>query len=108
VGQLTVGDIAVRQRRRRDDRRVGDVDAVVYFVFLFQPAQNRDGVLDRRLADEHFLKAPFERGVFLDVLAVFIERGRADRVQLAARERGLEHVAGVDRAFRLAGADDGV
>ena len=62
----------------------------------------------RRLVDQHLLEAALERGVLLDVLAVFVERGRADAVQLAARERGLEHVAGVDRAFGLAGADHGV
>ena len=62
----------------------------------------------RRLADQHLLEAALERGVLLDVLAVFVERGRADAVQLAARERGLEHVAGVDRALGLAGADHGV
>ena len=61
-----------------------------------------------RLADQHLLEAALERGVLLDVLAVFVERGRADAVQLAARERRLEHVAGVDRAFGLAGADHGV
>src|SRR5690606_16637542 len=75
---------------------------------LLQAAQDRDRVLDRRLAHEHLLEAALERGVLLDVLAVFVERGRADAVQLAARERGLEHVAGVHRALGLAGADHGV
>ena len=58
--------------------------------------------------DQHFLEAALERGVLLDVLAVFVERGGADAMQLAARERGLEHVAGVHGAFGLAGADHGV
>ena len=62
----------------------------------------------RRLVDQHLLEAALQRGVLLDVLAVLVERGRADAVQLAARQRGLEHVAGVDRAFGLAGADHGV
>ncbi len=65
-------------------------------------------VLDARLVHQHLLEAPLERGVLLDVLAVLVERGRADAVQLAARERGLEHVAGVHRALGLAGADHGV
>ena len=55
--------------------------------------------------DQHLLEAALERGVLLDVLAVLVERGGADAVQLAARQRGLEHVAGVDRALGLAGAD---
>ena len=57
---------------------------------------------------QHRLEAALERGVLLDVLAVLVERGRADAAQLAARERRLEHVRGVDRAFGGAGADDGV
>ena len=105
VGQLAVGDVAVRQRGRRDDRRVGDLDPVVDRIALLQAAQDRDRVLDRRLVDEHLLEAALERGVLLDVLAVFVERRGADAMQFAARERGLQHVAGVHRAFGLAGAD---
>ena len=42
------------------------------------------------------------------MLAVFVERGRADAVQLAARQHRLEQVAGVHRAVDLARADDQV
>ena len=62
----------------------------------------------RRLADVHRLEAPLERGVLLDVLAILVERRRADDAQLAAREHRLEHVAGVHRAFGLARADERV
>src|SRR4029453_6823900 len=48
------------------------------------------------------------RVVFLDVLAVLVERRRADRVQLAAREHRLEQVGRVHRALCRAGADDRV
>ena len=58
--------------------------------------------------DEHRLEAPGQRRVLLDVLAVLVERGGADAVQLAARQRGLEHVGGVHRALGLAGADQRV
>ena len=88
--------------------RVGDAHAVVLLVLLLQAAQDRDGVLHRRLGDEDGLEAPRQRGVLLDVLAVLVERGGADAVQLAARQRGLQQVAGVHRALGLAGADDGV
>ena len=101
-------DVAMRKRGGGDDRRVGDFDAVVNFVALLQAAQDRDGVFDRRLVHEHLLEAALERGILLDVLAIFIERGRADAMQLAARQRGLEHVARIHRAFGLAGADHGV
>ena len=61
-----------------------------------------------RLIDQHRLEAAFEGGVLFDVLAVFVERGGADAVQLAAGQHRLEQVAGVHRPFGLAGADDGV
>ena len=105
VGQLPVADVAVRERRGRDDRGIRDLDLVVHRVAFLEAAQDRDRVLDRRLVDEHLLEAPLERRVLLDVLAVLVERRRADAVQLAARERGLQHVAGVHRAFGLAGTD---
>ena len=81
---------------------------MVDLVALLEPAQDRDRVLDGRLADEHRLEAALERRVLLDVLAVLVERGRADRAQLAAGEHRLEHVAGVDRALGGARADDRV
>ena len=108
VRELAVGDVAVRERRRGDDRGIGDLHLVVDRVALLEAAQDRDRVLDRGLAHEHGLEAPLERGVLLDVLAVLVERGRADAVQLAAGQRGLQHVAGVHRALGLAGADHGV
>ena len=108
VGQEAVGDVAVAQRRRGDQRRVLDPDLVVDLVALLEPAQDRDRVLDGRLADEHRLEAALERGVLLDVLAVLVERRRADRAQLATREHRLEHVARVHRALGSAGADDRV
>ena len=62
----------------------------------------------RRLADEDRLEAPLQGGVLLDVLAVLVERRRADAVQLAARQHRLEHVRGVHRALGRARADDRV
>ena len=42
------------------------------------------------------------------MLLVFVERGGADAMQFAARQRRLEQVRGIHRAVGLAGADDGV
>ena len=66
------------------------------------------GVLDGGLAHEHRLEAAGKRGVLLDVLAVLVERGGADGVQLAARQGGLQDVARVHGALGGAGAHDGV
>ncbi len=98
----------MRQRGRGDDRRIGDVHAVMHFVFLFQAAQDGDGVFDRRLVDQHLLETAFEGGILFDVLAVFVQGGGANAVQIAARQRRFQHVAGVHRALGLAGADHGM
>ena len=58
--------------------------------------QDLHRLLDRRLLDHNRLEASLERGVALDVLAVLVEGGRADALQLAARQRRLEDVGGVD------------
>ena len=108
-GRKRDGDVAVGQGGGRDQRGVGDAHAVVHLVAVLEPAQDADGVLDRRLADQHLLEAALQRGVLLDVLAVLVERGGADHPQLAAGQHRLDHVAGVHRAFAgRAGADDGV
>ena len=77
-GQEPVGDVAIGEHGGRDERGVADAHAVMRLVALLQPAQDRDRVRDGRLADEDRLEAPLERGVLLDVLAVLVERRRAD------------------------------
>ncbi len=108
VRQIAVGDVAVRQHGGGDDGRVGDFHPVMHFIAFVQAAQNGDGVLDARFVHQHFLETPLQRRVLLDVFAVFVQGGRADAVQFAARQRRLEHVAGVHRTLGLARANHGV
>ena len=81
---------------------------MMHFVALLEAAQDGDGVFFVGLVHEHLLKTALEGGVLFDVLHVFVERGGADAMQLAPRQRRLEHVAGVHGAFGLAGADQGM
>ncbi len=62
----------------------------------------------RRLAHLDGLEAALERGVLLDVLAVLVERGGTDRLQLATGQHRLEDRSGVDRALGGTGTDEGV
>ena len=98
----------MRKRGGRQNRGVLDAHAVVHFVAFFQSAQNRDGVFDRRLVDQHRLEAALQRGIFLDIFLVFVERGGADGTQFAARQSRLQHVRGVHRPFRRARTNQGV
>src|ERR1019366_8132075 len=70
--------------------------------------QDLDGLGQRRLVDPDRLEAALQRRVLLDVLAVLLQRGRADALDLTARQRGLEDVPRVDGSFRGASADQGV
>ena len=60
----------------------------------------RVSLVHSRLGHLDGLEAALERGVLLDVLTVLGEGRRADALQLAAREGGLEDVRRVDRALR--------
>ena len=104
VGQEPVGDVAVGKRGSGNQRAVGDAHAVMQLVLLLDAAQDRDGILDRRLAHEHRLEAPRQRRVLLDMLAVFIQRRRTDAVQGATREFRLDQVRCIHRSFRATGA----
>ena len=92
VRQEAVGDVAVRKDGGGHQRGILDADVVVRLVPLLEAAQDGDGILDARLIDHDGLEAALERRVLLDVLAVLIQRRRADGAQLPARELRLEHV----------------
>ena len=77
---------------------------MVDFVTLLQAAQNRNRVFHARLVHQHFLETPLQRRIFFNVLAIFVQSGRADAVQLAARQSGFEHIARVHCAVGFARA----
>ena len=78
----------------------------MHLVLLLQPPEDRQRLGHGRLAHEDRLESALQRGVLLDVPAVFVQRGRAHHPKLAASQRRLEHVARVDGAFRGPRPDD--
>jgi len=101
VRQEPVGDVAVAEGHGRHQRTVLDLHPMEPLEPLPQPAQDRDGVLFGRFFDEHRLEPALQRGVGLDALAVLHDRGRADRVQLAAGNRETRRAALAERADAL-------
>jgi len=99
IGQATAWNVAIRQFDRFFERFVLDLDFVMRFVAIAQTLQNLDRFFGGRRVDDDLLEAAFERAVFFNVLAVFVKRRRADALDLAASESGLQHVGGVDRPF---------
>ncbi len=108
VGHETVADVSLRDGGGRDQRAVADPDPVMDLVPFLESAQDGHGVFDGRFADVNGGESPFERGVFLDVLPVFVEGRRAHAAQRPPRQRRLEHVGSVHGPFRGARTDDGV
>ena len=108
VGKVAVGDVASGERHAGAQGLVGVAHLVVPFVAGSDVAQNLESHLGRRRLDEHLLETAFERGVGLDVLAVFVERRGADGLQLAPGEGRLEDVGRVEAPLRGACAHDGM
>ena len=109
VGQVPVGDEARRQFDRRGDCRRRVLDAVVGLEAGLQPLQDFDGFGDRRLADVDLLETPRQRVVLFEHAAVFRVGRRADALDLAVGEGGLQQVRRVERPTRRrAGADQRV
>ena len=81
---------------------------MVRLVAVAQALEDLHGVLEARLVDLHGLETTLERRVLLNVLAVLIQRGRANGLQLAARQLRLEQRRRVDRALGGTGADERV
>ena len=108
VGQAAVGHIAMAQLDGLHQRFVVILHLVMILVATAQPTQDGDAVLDVGLVDIDRRKAAFERRILLDVLAILVERRGADALQLAARQRRLEHVGGIHRAGGVACAHHGV
>src|SRR6266851_1309395 len=104
VRQEPVTDIAVRHLRRGDKRAISDRHPVMSLIAATQALEDLDGVRDRRLGQLDRLEPARKRRVLLQVLAVLIQRGRADGLQLAAGQHRLQDRRGVDRALRGTGA----
>src|SRR5437867_1537515 len=106
VREEAIVDVPVGELHGRDDRVVGVLGAVVRFVFVPEPADDLDGLVDRGRVDHDGLESPLQRAVLLDVLPEFVKGRRADALQLTTRERGFQHIGRVDRSLGAAGAYD--
>ena len=108
VGQKPISNVAIGERGSRNNRSICDTDAMVYLVPLLQTAKDRNCVCHAGLSNEYRLKAPLERLVLLDVLAVLVQRGCTYDMQFTTSESRLQHVRSIDGAFRRAGTYDRV
>ena len=81
---------------------------MVLLVPFPEPLQDLDRFFPGGWIYDHRLEAPLQRAVLLDVLPVFVERGRTHALEFSARERRLQHVRCVNGSFGRARSDEGV
>src|SRR5947209_20627393 len=86
IRHIAVRDIAACHLGRSFDRLVGNRQSMVRLIAFADTLENINSLLDRRLTDNNFLEAALQGRITLDVLAVLIESGRADALQLTRSE----------------------
>ena len=62
---------------------------MVLLVTLLDIVENVNSLIDGGRINKHLLKPAFQRAVFLNMLAVFIEGGGADALDLSAGQSRL-------------------
>ena len=108
VGEKSSRDIAIGKSDGSLQRLIRKFCFVVGLVLGSETFQDLNGFVNGRRIHLYRLETAFQRCVFLDVLAVFVHRGRADTLQFATTQRGLDDVRCVHRAFGRSCSDDGV
>ena len=106
IGEETVGNIPLGQQYRLPQDAIGDGHTVELLIVVGDAAQNLQRVVHVGLVDGDGLEAALESRVLLNMLAVFVEGGSADDLNLAAREGGLQDIGGVHAALGVACAHD--
>lgn len=106
---MPVIDVARRQLGRRTQGLIGVLDAVVRFKTPLEPAQDANGVFNRRLGHVDFLEATRQGTVFFENAAKLLEGGGADAADITRRQQWLEQVGGVHHPTGgRTGTNDGV
>ncbi|CAN4003274.1 Malate-2H(+)/Na(+)-lactate antiporter, partial [Dysosmobacter welbionis] len=104
VRQEPVGDVPLTEQHRLTQDPLRDLHPVVLLILGGQALENLHRVLNGGLVHRHRLEPPLQSGVLLDGLAVLVEGGGANHLDLAPGEGGFQDVGGVHAALGVAGA----
>ena len=94
-----MGDVAIAEGGRGFKGLIGDAQAVMLLVALTQSSQDFDGFFDRRFTNIDGLETSFQGGIPLNVLAVLIQCGGSNALQLTSGESRFEDVGGINGTF---------
>ena len=106
VGQVAVGDIPLTQGHSGVQHIGRHLHMVVLLVVVLDAAHHGQRISNAGFLHPHGLEPALQRLVLLDILAVLVEGGGTDDLDLAAGQGGLEDVGSVHRAFGITRADE--
>ena len=106
IRQEPVGDITLGQRNRLAQHPLGDGNAVIRLVVVGDALEDLQRILQAGLVDGDRLEAALQGGVLFNVLAVFVEGGGADDLDLAPGQGRLEDIGGVHAALGVSGPNN--
>ena len=106
VRQETVCDVPLAQQHSLPQNTVGDLNSVIGFIVGGQTLENFDGILNGRFVHRHRLEAALQCAVLFDGFPIFVESGRADDLNFAAAEGGLQDIGGIHAALGIPGSYD--
>ena len=104
IRQKMIRQIPAAQIHRRLHGLGGNAQAVVLFQPRPEGFQHGQRFRPRRLPDDHRPETALQRGVFFDVLAVFLQGGGPDDLNLAAAQSRLQQIGRVNGALGGAGS----
>ena len=108
VRQEPVLDVAVRQVNRRLNGIVGDMQLVMGLIPVPEPPENLNGFLLGGFPHLHRLESSLQSRILFNMLAVFIQCGGADALDLTPGQGRLENVGRVQAALRSACSHNGM
>ena len=108
IGQTASGNISAGQFNCRFQGLIGNTDSMVGLVTVPQPLENFQGFLFVGWVHYYILESTFQRAVFFDIFAIFVERGRPDTLYFTAGQGRFQDIRGVYGPFGATGPDKGM
>src|SRR5438552_3033192 len=96
VRHVAIRDVATCHLGCSLDCLIGNRQAMMGFIAFADALENLNRLLDGRLTDNDFLETPLQSGITLDVLAVLVESGSTNSLQLTTSKRRVEHIGRIN------------
>ena len=108
IRQISVRNIAVAQLHCSLNSLRLNLQLMEFLITLAQSQQHCFADFRTRYINKHRLEASFQRRILFDMLAVFINRSRADNLQFTTCQRRFDNIGSIYTALGTACTDNGM